>query len=148
LNFSDLIYTRTMAKRTYLRFFLLVQFLTIVLIYGQLHEVRATSPISKIPFSPFSAAYIHEDVDYPCDEEDVLPTIQADELEWKENLNDLLLLRTTSYRFVVLEEPLSIFFSYQFDCKIIDFCRSIFAEYQRVITLPEYYKFLHRFCPF
>ena len=137
-----------MAKRTYLRFFLLVQFLTVVLIYGQLQEVRATNYISKTSLSPFYTTHFHVDVDYSCHEQDTFPTIQANELTWKESLNHLLLLRTTNYRFVVWEEPLSIFFNYQFDYKIIDFCRSIFAEYQRVITLPEYYKFLHRLCPF
>ncbi|CAG5005227.1 hypothetical protein DYBT9275_03542 [Dyadobacter sp. CECT 9275] len=76
------------------------------------------------------------------------PTIQAHETEWEENLSDLLRLRHSSYRFLFLECGVSSYFHFPLKFVSVQLTKNLNRISKQVLTLPDYYCFLHRLCPF
>ena len=140
-----------MTKRTFVLFLCLVQVLALWLLpqqsnawyndnFGITKAVSSENPLLE----NVSAC---EDF---CEDEclENTPIVQAHEAEWKENLSDLLRHRHSNYRFVTFESVSSVTFHFAVRFRV--FCQKIQPStfFKRVVTLPDYYSFLHRLCPF
>ncbi|PWJ59434.1 hypothetical protein CLV98_102267 [Dyadobacter jejuensis] len=131
-----------MTKRSFILFVSLISFMISVTFSLSLQGIGADnkglhSKQSAIASSQFGTSY--------DDQEAIL---QADESEWRENLNDLLRHRGPSYRFSGIDE---------FSITIFCFGLISAGNYRptlswvfclRELVLPDYYYFLHRLCPF
>lgn len=145
-----MIETTAMFKRTFVLFFCIGQILASALFSGQA-EASCRSSICIKRLTSFT-------VISPCEEEDILevdesiclhPTFfEAHEFEWKENLSELLNHRTTSYRFISYESVPSDYFHFSAKSFIQHYTRQLIGSVQGLGTLPDYYNFLHRLCPF
>jgi hypothetical protein len=141
-----------MIKRTFVLFFCLVQFLALSLLAPQsraFHEssVAVTSSVSEVNLQDDSTD-CEDDCEDACD--DNTPTIQADDqdYEWKENLSDLLRHRNSNYRFITFETVSSVYFQFTWVHRFFQKTVTSFAFFEAISTLPDYYSFLHRLCPF
>jgi hypothetical protein len=139
-----------MTKRTFVLFFWLAQF-AVSLLLGQQGAVACKIDIGTGAFSPFE---IEEkpgtgDIvlidDTICKNETI---VRADETKWQESLSKLFSRRHSTYRFLTLISQAVP------QCEITRTSKVIREFVQRLytgngeITLPDYYSFLHRLCPF
>lgn len=76
------------------------------------------------------------------------PIVKANECEWKESLTDLLRHRHSSYRFILFEAAPSLFMELIPGFKFLTKALKKSSIYLDTTVLPDYYNFLHRFCPF
>lgn len=74
--------------------------------------------------------------------------IKADEYEWRENLSNLLRHRVSSYRFALIECSSPISFHFAQKKSIVNTTATLNRIAAKILTLPDYYCFLHRLCPF
>jgi hypothetical protein len=141
-----------MMKRTFVLFFCLAQFLAFSLLPDQ-SGVSYAPKTNTESFSPRiyaigSLEESHLECEDVCHEN--APIIQADDndFEWKECLSDLLRHRNLSYRFITFESVVSTFFQFTSDFRVT--YKSVHRKYlfKAGLTLPDYYSFLHRLCPF
>lgn len=139
-----------MTKRTFVLFFWLTQF-AVSLLLGQQRAVACKIDIGTEAFSPFE---IEEkpgtgDIvlidDTICKNETI---VRADETKWEESLSKLFNRRHSTYRFLTLISQAIP------QCEITRIPKIIRESVQLLyagngeITLPDYYSFLHRLCPF
>jgi len=139
-----------MTKRTFVLFFWLAQ-LAISLLIGQQRAVACKIDIGTDAFSPYQ---IEEkpgtgDIvlidDTICKNEAI---VRADETKWNESLSKLFNRRHSTYRFLTLISHAVP------QCEITRPSKIVREATQRLyasngeITLPDYYSFLHRLCPF
>lgn len=140
-----------MLKRTFVLFFCLVQTLALLL-FSEQSWASYKQQIHANNFAPFVSVNqeILEELDI-CPEESSVqttPMIQANECEWKESLTDLLRHRHASYRFVLFAATPSLFIDLVPDLKFLSKVLKPDSPYLSIPVLPDYYNFLHRFCPF
>lgn len=139
-----------MLKRTFVLFFCIGQILASAL-FSQQAEASCRTNFGIANLSPFNNKYYLEEdelieVDNSiCQHETFL---SADEFEWKENLSSLLRHRTSNYRFICLESVLSEYFYFSAKSVFQHFTRQVIGSIEELVTLPDYYSFLHRLCPF
>lgn len=139
-----------MTKRTFVLFFWLAQF-AITLLLGQQRAVACKIDIGTEAFSPFeikenpgSRDIVIID-DTICKNETI---VRADETKWNESLSKLFNRRHSTYRFLTLIAQAVP------QCEITRAPKFIRESAQPLyasngeITLPDYYSFLHRLCPF
>ncbi|WP_342088370.1 hypothetical protein [Dyadobacter sp. OTU695] len=139
-----------MTKRTFVLFFWLAQF-AVTLLLGQQKVIGCKIDIGTEAFSPFeikekpgSSDIVLID-DTICKNETI---VRADETKWNESLSRLFNRRHSTYRF------LTLFSQAVPQCEITRTSRIIKESVQPLyatngeITLPDYYSFLHRLCPF
>jgi hypothetical protein len=138
-----------MTKRTFVLFFCLVQSLAFPLFAK--HQASLCKLDYGTGFSPFSIETSVESADVVIVDDTIDPNrtiIQADGCKWRENLSKLLRHRHSSYRFVSFDTV--VFHNYYFLRKT-KFLREKLLTVnfnERNLTLPGYYGFLHRLCPF
>jgi hypothetical protein len=139
-----------MTKRTFVLFFWLAQF-AVSLLLGQQRAVACKIDIGTEAFSPFE---IKEkpgtgDIvlidDTICKNETI---VRADETEWKESLSQLLSHRHSTYRFLTLVSQTAPQYEISRIPKVIRESVQLLSANNGEITLPDYYSFLHRLCPF
>lgn len=139
-----------MTKRTFVLFFWLAQF-AVTLLLGQQKVIACKIDIGTEAFSPFeikekpgSSDIVLID-DTICKNETI---VRADETKWNESLSKLFNRRHSTYRFLTLISQAVP------QCEITRTSRTIKESVQPLyatngeITLPDYYSFLHRLCPF
>jgi hypothetical protein len=139
-----------MTKRTFVLFFWLAQF-AVTLFLGQQKVIACKIDIGTEAFSPFeikekpgSSDIVLID-DTICKNETI---VRADETKWNESLSKLFNRRHSTYRFLTLISQAVP------QCEITRTSRIIKESVQLLyatngeITLPDYYSFLHRLCPF
>lgn len=139
-----------MTKRTFVLFFWLAQF-AITLLLGQQRAVACKIDIGTEAFSPFEITEKPgtRDIviidDTICKNETI---VRADETKWNESLSKLFNRRHSTYRFLTLISQAVP------QCEITRTSKFIREATQPLyasngeITLPDYYSFLHRLCPF
>ncbi|SDG10371.1 hypothetical protein SAMN04487996_11557 [Dyadobacter soli] len=139
-----------MTKRTFVLFFWLAQF-AVSLLLGPQRAVACKIDMGTEAFSPFEIAERpgSKDIvlidDTICKNETI---VRADETKWNESLSKLFNRRHSTYRFLTLISQ-SIP-----QCEITRPSRVVRETVQPLyanngeITLPDYYSFLHRLCPF
>lgn len=139
-----------MTKRTFVLFFWLTQF-AITLLLGQQRAVACKIDIGTESFSPFE---IEEkpgtgDIviidDTICKNETI---VRADETKWNESLSKLFNRRHSTYRFLTLIAQALPKCEITRTSKIIWESVPLLSAVNGEITLPGYYSFLHRLCPF
>ncbi|MCF0059010.1 hypothetical protein [Dyadobacter sp. CY356] len=140
-----------MLKRTFVLFFCIGQILASALFVGQA-EASCRTNFGIRQLSPFNNKYYIEE------EEEIIefdpsichqPTfLSADEFEWKESLTNLLLHRNSNYRFICFESVLSEYFHFSEKSVFQHYTRQVIGSIEGLLTLPDYYSFLHRLCPF
>lgn len=135
-----------MIKRTFVLFFCLIQTLAFSLLSEQSGSLYKTNSNLESITSDAESLCSHEEED--CEEIDVTPIIRADELEWRENLSDLLRHRHSSYRFITFESVVSVYLQFTTCHKILQKSKQSFLLQKGLLTLPAYYSFLYRLCPF
>jgi len=141
-----------MLKRTYILFFCIGQILASALLFGQA-EASCRSNFGIRFLSPFNNSYYLEDEeeeeieidDSICQHQTI---VKADEFEWKESITDLLRHRTSSYRFATFETVASEYFHFSLKSIVKHYTKQVIGSVERFLTLPDYYSFLHRLCPF
>ena len=137
-----------MIKRAFVLFFCLALTMAFSLLpygYGEmLHGDNATDWVSALDTGelPQSSGLCTDTYEFSG------PIVQAHETEWKENLSDLLRLRHSSYRFLFLECGVSTYFHFPYNFVSIQLTKNLNRISKQVLTLPDYYCFLHRLCPF
>jgi hypothetical protein len=136
------------AKRTFVLFFCLVQFLAVSLLSTQSEAFYGFNvPIS----SDVNNVVTHQDP-ITCEQvcEENIPIIQADQndLEWKESLSDLLRHRSSHYRFVTFDTVASVYFHFATDNRFFQIIEQSNYLFRAEATRPDYYSFLHRLYPF
>lgn len=139
-----------MTKRSFVWFLSLIQILALSLFTEQ----SRASYKPEIPTNFFvqyedSNQELLEDLEI-CPEEcsEDSPIIMANECEWKESLTDLLRHRHSSYRFILFETAPSLFMDLIPGFKFLSKTLKQSSIYLDITVLPDYYNFLHRFCPF
>ncbi|MBE9460331.1 hypothetical protein ACFP1I_03535 [Dyadobacter subterraneus] len=139
-----------MLKRTFVLFFCIGQILASALFFGQA-EASCRTNFGIANLSPFNNKYyLEEDEVLEVDDSICLHQtfISADEFKWKENLSSLLRHRTSNYRFISLESVLSEYFHFSEKSVFQHYTRQVIGSMEGLLTLPDYYSFLHRLCPF
>jgi hypothetical protein len=137
-----------MTKRAFVLFFFLLPLLVLPLQYAQ------STGMTKVELITKSTVILETkclDSDGPAISEESCtdtPIIQAHEAEWKENLSDLLRHRVSSYRFITFESVASSSFILALGFETVWTYHSAVSYFCRLVTLPDYYSFLHRLCPF
>ena len=139
-----------MTKRTFVLFLCLFQTLAFSLLPKQ-SAGAYTSENGTIEFYPYATYDLRgAQVSDACEDVccDNTPIVQEHESEWKENLSDLLRHRHSSYRFVTFESVTTSGFHLNIGSKPSIYSSQPIALFKGAITLPDYYSFLHRLCPF
>lgn len=140
-----------MLKRTFVLFFCIGQILASALFFGQA-EASCRTNFGIANLSPFNNKYYLEEEDEVIEVDDSIcqhqTFISADEFKWKENLSSLLRHRTSNYRFICLESVLSEYFHFSEKSVFQHYTRQVIGSIEGLLTLPDYYSFLHRLCPF
>ncbi|MCF2442433.1 hypothetical protein L0657_00595 [Dyadobacter sp. CY345] len=142
-----------MFKKTFLLFFCIGQIFASALFSGQA-EASCRSNFGIKFLSPFNNAYYEEveeeedliEIDYSICKRQAI--VKADEFEWKESLTHLLRHRTSSYRFSSFETVLSDYFYCCLKSVVKHYTKQVIGSIEGLLTLPDYYSFLHRLCPF
>jgi hypothetical protein len=139
-----------MLKKTALLFFCIGQILASVLFSGQA-EASCRTNFGIRQLSPFNNDYYTDveepvKIDYPVCKRQTF--IQADDFEWKENLSSLLRHRTSNYRFVCFESVTSEYLHFCSKSIVQHYTKQVIGSIAGLLTLPDYYSFLHRLCPF
>lgn len=139
-----------MTKRTFVWFFGLVQIMALSLFAGQSRASYKPEILTNIFLhSTDSNQELVEDLEiYPERCSNDLPILRADECEWKESLTDLLRHRHSSYRFILFETAPSLFMDLIPGFQSLSKALKQSSIYLDLTVLPDYYNFLHRFCPF
>ncbi|GGM77602.1 hypothetical protein GCM10010967_06560 [Dyadobacter beijingensis] len=139
-----------MTKRTFVLFFWLAQF-AVSLLIGQRRAVACKIDVGTEAFSPYeieekagTGAIVLID-DTICKNETV---VRADESEWKEAISDLLSHRHSTYRFLTLVSQAAPQYEITRIPKVIRESVQLLPVSNGEVTLPDYYSFLHRLCPF
>ena len=138
-----------MLKRTFVLFFCIGQILASVLFSEQAEaSCRSTLRIKRLSsFSVFPK--VQEDTIEIDDSICLKQTfVKADDFEWKESITDLLRHRTSSYRFVSFESVPSEYFHFSSKSFVRHYTTQVIGSIKGLLTLPDYYSFLHRLCPF
>jgi hypothetical protein len=139
-----------MVKRTFVLFLCLLQVLALSLFSQQANaSYDLNNAINRFEAEQISLAetlYSGSVCPDECCEN--APIIQAHETEWKENLSDLLRHRHSSYRFITFESVTSVSFHFNVGFRVFSQNLPSFQLFGSTITLPDYYSFLHRLCPF
>lgn len=139
-----------MTKRTFVLFFWLAQF-AISLLLGQERAVACKIDIGTEAFSPFEIQERpgSKDIvlidDTICKNETI---VRADETKWKESLSRLFNRRHSTYRFLTLISQTVPQCEITRTSKVIRESVKLLFVSNGEITLPDYYSFLHRLCPF
>jgi hypothetical protein len=139
-----------MTKRTFVLFFWLAQF-AVTLLLGQQRAVACKIDIGTEAFSPFEIEEKPGTGDFVLIDDTVCKNeaiVRADETKWIESLSRVFNRRHSTYRFLTFIAQAVP------QCEITRTSR-IFRESVQLlsvnngeITLPDYYSFLHRLCPF
>ena len=141
----------TMLKRTFILFFCIGQILASALFSGQA-EASCRSNFGIKFLSPFNNSYYLEDEEEEIEIDDSIcqrqTFVKADEFEWKESLTHLLRHRTSSYRFISFETVPSEYFHFSLKSVVKHYTKQVIGSIEGLLTLPDYYNFLHRLCPF
>ncbi|WP_353721850.1 hypothetical protein [Dyadobacter sp. 676] len=139
-----------MTKRAFVLFFWLAQF-AVSLLIGQQGAVACKIDLGTDTFSPYQVEekpgtghFVLID-DTVCKNETV---VRADEFEWKEALSDLLSHRHSTYRFLTLVAQATPQYEITRIPKVIRESVQLLPVSNGETTLPDYYSFLHRLCPF
>lgn len=140
-----------MLKRTFLLFFCIGQILASALFSGQaVASCRSNFGIRIL--SPFNNSYYLEEEEEEIEIDDSIchhqTIIKADEFEWKESLSHLLRHRTSNYRFSTFETVSSEHFRFSLKFVVKHYTQQVIGSIVGLLTLPDYYSFLHRLCPF
>ncbi|WP_254561872.1 hypothetical protein [Dyadobacter diqingensis] len=138
-----------MLKRTFVLFFCIGQILASALFSEQAEaSCRSTLRIKRLSsFAVFPKA--QEDIIEIDDSICLKQTfVKADEFEWKESITDLLRHRTSSYRFICFESVPSEYFHFSSKSVVRHYTTQVIGSIKGLLTLPDYYSFLHRLCPF
>lgn len=139
-----------MLKRTFVLFFCIGQILASALFVGQA-EASCRTNFGIRQLSPFNNKYYIEEDDIIEFDHSICQQqtfISADEFKWKENLSNLLLHRNSNYRFICFESVLSEYFHFSEKSVFQHYTRQVIGSIEGLLTLPDYYSFLHRLCPF
>jgi len=141
-----------MLKRTFVLFFCIGQILASALFSGQA-EASCRTNFGVRHLSPFNNSYyLEEEEEELFEVDDTIcqrqTFLQADEFEWKESISDLLRHRTSSYRFTNLESVPSEYFHLSLKSVVKHYTQQVIGSIEGLLTLPDYYSFLHRLCPF
>lgn len=139
-----------MTKRTFVLFYCLVSLLAL---FGSFSGKAA---IVNIEYNIFGFNSAGEEI---CDGQEneylfgtTYDSNQAvfveDIFEWKENLNYLLRLRNSSFRFPASEYSGTTNFKFSYSQLSFRLSSAIISSKIRAVTLSAYYLFLHRLCPF
>ena len=139
-----------MTKSAYIYFLLLLQ------LFGYqsfAKEYKATNhkKARHSKFSPYSINRPKSKIDFLLVKKDknrIKTIIRADKAKWKEDLSRLLRHRHTSYTFPSFECELATNFYFLSVVKATESAGQTFLNLRRILTLPAYYNFLHRLCPF
>ena len=139
-----------MTKRTFVLFFWLAQF-AVTLLLGQQRAVACKIDIGTEAFSPFEIEEKPGTGDFVLIDDTICKNeaiVRADETQWIQSLSKVFNRRHSTYRFLTFIAQAVP------QCEITRTSR-IFRESVRLlsvsngeITLPDYYSFLHRLCPF
>jgi len=139
-----------MTKRTFVLFFWLAQF-AITLLLGQQRAVACKIDIGTESFSPFEITEKPgtRDIviidDTICKNETI---VRADETKWNESLSKLFNRRHSTYRFLTLISQAVPQCEITRPSKYIRESAQLLYASNGEVTLPDYYSFLHRLCPF
>ncbi|GGH40156.1 hypothetical protein ACN9ML_26370 [Dyadobacter endophyticus] len=139
-----------MTKRTFVLFFWLAQF-AVSLLLGQQKAIACKIDIGTGAFSPFEIQERpgSKDIvlidDTICQNETI---VRADETKWKESLSKLFNRRHSTYRFLTLISQAIPQCEITRPSKVIRESVQLLFVSNGEITLPDYYSFLHRLCPF
>jgi len=139
-----------MTKRTFVLFFCLANLLALSLF------TRQEGNLCKLNFASIgiSSPSVNTDDasdqavafdDFICQNQCI---VRADGCEWKEGLSDLLRHRNSTYRFITLKSEAFYYFSFSHFQKLVRQSAQLPVVAKGLITLPDYYSFLHRLCPF
>ena len=139
-----------MTKRTFVLFFWLAQF-AVTLLLGQQRAVACKIDIGTEAFSPFEIEEKPGTGDFVLIDDTICKNeaiVRADETQWIQSLSKVFNRRHSTYRFLTFIAQAVP------QCEITRTSR-ISRESVRLlsvsngeITLPDYYSFLHRLCPF
>jgi hypothetical protein len=139
-----------MTKRTFVLFLCLAQFLASML-FSQQAAVACKIDIGSSTFSPFVVETSETSGDIVLID-DTIPKnqtiVRANECEWKENLSELLRHRHSTYRFLTLVSEVTPHYEIIRVPKVIRESVQLLFTNRGETTLPDYYSFLHRLCPF
>jgi hypothetical protein len=139
-----------MIKRTFVLFFCLAQILAVSLFSQQ--SIASGMPGSGLNgFSLFSIEATESPdcviiIDETICKKNAI--VRADEAEWKESLSDLLRHRHSTYRFQSIVSSFCLSYNFASIPRIIRESVKLTAVNKGLLTLPDYYSFLHRLCPF
>jgi hypothetical protein len=139
-----------MTKRTFVLFLCLIPFLA-SLLFSQHTAVACKLNTSANSFSPYHVESVKTPDHFVlvdnlhCEDEAI---VRADDFEWKENLSDLLRHRHSTYRFLTLVSQETPDYVISRVPKLIRESVIQLSVTKGVTTLPDYYSFLHRLCPF
>lgn len=139
-----------MTKRTFVLFLCLAQFLASML-FSQQAAYACKIDMGTDAFSPFAVETSGASGDIVLID-DTIPKnqtiVRADDFEWKENLSQLLRHRHSTYRFLTLVSELAPQYEITRVPKVIRESVQLLIIAKGETTLPDYYSFLHRLCPF
>ncbi|MEO6285254.1 MAG: hypothetical protein ABIN80_10970 [Dyadobacter sp.] len=139
-----------MTKRTFVLFFCLAQFMA-SLLFSQQQASACKLDLGTNGFSPFAIEMAETSDHFVLVDDSIRKNetiVRADDFEWKENLSDLLRHRHSTYRFLTLVNQVAPEYVIQRIPKVIRESVTLLSVTKGVITLPDYYSFLHRLCPF
>jgi hypothetical protein len=139
-----------MTKRTFVLFFWLAQF-AISLLFSQQRAIACKIEIGTNAFSPYAMEETSSEGHFVLIDDTVCKNetiIRANETEWKESLSDLLRHRHSSYRFLTLVSEAAPQYIITRISKVVRESVQLLPVSNGEITLPDYYSFLHRLCPF
>jgi hypothetical protein len=138
-----------MLKRTFVLFFCIGQILASALFSEQAEaSCRSTLRIqylSSLSLFQNPQEEVVEIDDVFCKKKAI---VKADDFEWKESITDLLRHRTSSYRFISFESVSSEYFHFSSKSFEKHSTKQVIGSIKGLLTLPDYYSFLHRLCPF
>ncbi|GGC09832.1 hypothetical protein [Dyadobacter sediminis] len=139
-----------MIKRTFVLFFCLVQILAVSL-FSQQSKGACMRNSELNGFFPFTVETAESpDCDIIIDNTICKKNaiVRADEFEWKESLSDLLRHRHSTYRFQTIVSHYCLNYNFARIPKIVRESVKLIVVNKGLLTLPDYYSFLHRLCPF
>lgn len=139
-----------MTKRTFVLFFWLTQF-AFSLLFGQQRAFACKIDIGTEAFSPFAVEDRSGTGDIVLIDDTICKNetiVRADEVEWKETLSDLLSHRHSTYRFLTLVSQAVPQYEITRIPKVVRESVQLLPVSNGETTLPDYYSFLHRLCPF
>lgn len=139
-----------MTKRTFVLFFWIAQF-AVSLLFSQQRALACKIDIGTGAFSPYAVEEKSGTGDFVLIDDTVCKNetiVRADESEWKESLSDLLSHRHSTYRFLTLVSQAAPYYEITRIPKVIRESIQLLTPCKGGITLPDYYSFLHRLCPF